>query len=158
MSVFTPFNFLTRSHSFFVGVSAVRVLQKFRQVSLLVFLIILFALAVHLLSSIVFAMVGLLSALFLAHLLSATALEHSLFHHGLKYLVLIFPLVFLNVVSAASVKDFLNCSSSFMLSLVVLVGVSFDVQCLMFSCIIFHFILFSLILVSGASLTLVRTG
>ena len=69
---FTPFSFLTMSHTFLVGVSAVSELQKLRQASLLVFLISLLALAVHRLSSIVFAIVGFLSALLLALLLTVS--------------------------------------------------------------------------------------
>ena len=80
-----------------MGVSEVIVLQYLRQASLLVFFIILFALAVYRLISIVFAIVGFLSALLFALLLCATAQAQALFHHGLQYFILYVSLVFLKV-------------------------------------------------------------
>ena len=92
-------------HSFVGGVSTVSVLQNFLHSSLFVLFTTCFALADILLYSIIFAIVGFRSIVFLARRLLAMIFEHSLVHHGLLYIVFWLPDVLPKVVSAALTRD-----------------------------------------------------
>ena len=100
-----PFIFLIMFQTSCGGVSGVSWLQYFLQVSLLAVFMHLFALAAHLLYSMMLAMDGLRSIVLLALLLCATAFEHWGVHQGLQNLVFVWLLVFLKCWFDVSIMD-----------------------------------------------------